>query len=340
MKKNKVLFVDDEANILSAIKRSVIYEDYSSMFTLSGEKALELIKTNEISVIVSDMKMPGMNGFDLLRNVKEISPSTVRLVLSGYNQLSQILATVNKIGVFKYITKPWDDELDFLPSIREAVSYYNLRKENELMKKAIEKKNAEYEELFKTKDALITKTELDVINIKKINHSILQIQNILFTKLRSSTDYLDISEYYLKLINNIYASFLATFPSVIEEFDMEQLIKNFINKTNNNIPIQADTSDSKFIGNYRLILLILIELTNYIIEKLNINDAVVKFMNSSVLSIKFYCNKVDFYQLYSTNVEFKLIINYLRELVKTAKLDLIIDEYKREEISLQGNIKV
>lgn len=340
MKTNKVLFVDDEANILNAIKRSVIYEDYSSMFTLSGEKALELIKTNEISVIVSDMKMPGMNGFDLLRKVKEISPNTVRLVLSGYNQLSQILATVNSIGVFKYITKPWDDEVDFLPSIREAVNYYNLRLENELMKKALEKKNADYEELFKTKDALITKTKLDVINIKKINSSILQIQNILFTKLRSSIDYLDISEYYLKLINNIYASFLATFPSVIEEFDIERLVKNFISKTHNSIPMEAEASDRKFIGNYRLILLILIELTNYIIEKLNINNAAIQFINSPVLSIKFYCRNVDFYQLYNSNMEFKLIINYLRELVKTANLDLIIDEDKRTEISIQGDARV
>jgi len=337
MKTNKVLFVDDEVNILNAIKRSVIYEDFSAMFTLSGEKALELIKTNEISVIVTDMKMPGINGFELLKKVKEISPNTVRLVLSGYNQLSQILATVNRIGVFKYITKPWDDELDFLPSIREAVSYYNLRLENELMKKAIEKKNVEYEELFKTKDALIAKTELDVVNMKRINNLILQIQNILFSKLRSSIDYLDISEYYLKLINNIYASFLATFPSIIEEFDIERLVRNFIHKTNNKIPIQAEASDIKFMENYRLILLILVELVKYIVEKLNINDIVVEFMNSPTLSIKINCAHGNFHHLYNTNMEFKLIINYLRELIKTSKGNLIIEDNTNKEILIQVN---
>lgn len=138
---NKVLFVDDEENILNSIKRGVLFEDFEPIFVLSGEEAIEVIENNEISVIVSDMKMPTMNGLDLLKKVKEISPDTIRIVLSGYNEIAQVLATINNLGVFKYISKPWNDDTDFLPVIREAIVYYNLRTENANMKKQLEELN-------------------------------------------------------------------------------------------------------------------------------------------------------------------------------------------------------
>jgi response regulator RpfG family c-di-GMP phosphodiesterase len=146
MIENKVLFVDDEENILNSIKRGVLYEDYTVIFAESGEKALEIMKDNEISVIVSDMKMPNMNGLDLLKQVKEISPDTIRIVLSGYNDIAQVLATINNLGVFKYISKPWNDDADFLPAIREALVYYNLKAENTSLKKQLEEKNNKKDE--------------------------------------------------------------------------------------------------------------------------------------------------------------------------------------------------
>lgn len=142
MNTNIVLFVDDEENILSSIKRGVLYEDYKVLLVDSGEKALEIIKNNEISVIVSDMKMPNMHGLDLLKHVKEISPDTIRIVLSGYNEIAQVLLTINNLGVFRYISKPWNDDSDFLPAIREAIMLYNLKAENTSLKKQLEEKNA------------------------------------------------------------------------------------------------------------------------------------------------------------------------------------------------------
>ncbi len=134
MDRFNVLFVDDETNILNSINRITIQEDFKSLFAGSGEKALEQFQENEIAVIVTDMRMPKMNGLELLEKVKEISPNTVRMVLSGYAQISQVIATVNKVGVFKYITKPWNNEEEFLPAIREALKYYNLVKEMRYLK--------------------------------------------------------------------------------------------------------------------------------------------------------------------------------------------------------------
>ncbi|NRX27088.1 YesN/AraC family two-component response regulator [Clostridium beijerinckii] len=100
MDRFNVLFVDDETNILNSINRITIQEDFKSLFAGSGEKALEQFQENEIAVIVTDMRMPKMNGLELLEKVKGISPNTVRIVLSGYAQISQVIVTVNKVGVF------------------------------------------------------------------------------------------------------------------------------------------------------------------------------------------------------------------------------------------------
>lgn len=340
MRTNKVLFVDDEVNILNAIKRSVVYEDYIAMFALNGEKAIDIIQNNNISVIVTDMKMQNMNGFDLLKKVKEISPDTIRIVLSGYNQLTQILATVNSVGVFKYITKPWNDELEFLPAIREGVNYYNLKLENDMMKKELEEKNAKYKNLLKIKDGLIKSIEMDIFNIKTINNAILQIQDVLFSKLKSNINYIDISEYYLKLINSIYSDFLTTFPTALEKFNIKRLKENFAAQTNNKIMVDVDNLDFNHEGNYRLILLVLTELVNYINKKQSIDDISVQFRSYPSLTIKICSGHENLYEFYNSNVGFKLIISFLREILKTSGGDLIIEENNNKQILILANTKI
>src|SRR3712207_8402058 len=82
MTTNKVLFVDDEVNILNSIKRCVIEQDYEAIFATNANKAIDILKSQEISVLVTDMRMPLGNGLDLLKTCKNISPLTVRVVLS------------------------------------------------------------------------------------------------------------------------------------------------------------------------------------------------------------------------------------------------------------------
>jgi CheY-like chemotaxis protein len=131
---NIVLFVDDEENILMSLKRGLRKEGYKKLFAVSGHEALELFEENEISVIVSDMRMPGMTGLELLKEVKEKYPDTVRIVLSAYTQLPQVLASINQADIFKFITKPWDLENGLKKIIREGLDYYNLNYENKLLK--------------------------------------------------------------------------------------------------------------------------------------------------------------------------------------------------------------
>lgn len=104
-----ILFVDDEKQILIPLK-ALFKKQYSVFTASSGPKALEVIRNNPIQIIVSDQRMPEMQGVELLRQVKEISPSTVRILLTGYADLSAVMASVNTGEVFRFIEKPWNNE--------------------------------------------------------------------------------------------------------------------------------------------------------------------------------------------------------------------------------------
>ncbi len=125
MEKRTVLFVDDEENVLSALRRGLLDEPYNTLFARSGREALEILAHSPVHVIVTDMRMPEMGGLDLLRTVKEEYPHVVRMVLSGYTQVTTLLTAINQGEVFRFVTKPWRLEDEFKPAVREAVQYYD-----------------------------------------------------------------------------------------------------------------------------------------------------------------------------------------------------------------------
>lgn len=124
--RDTVLFVDDEENILRAIRRELMDEDYNCLYAESGGKALYLMERQPVSVVVSDMKMPGMDGLRLLREIKNRYPMTVRIVLSAYTQIGQVLVSINQAGIYKFITKPWDTDCELKTVVREGLEYYRL----------------------------------------------------------------------------------------------------------------------------------------------------------------------------------------------------------------------
>jgi diguanylate cyclase (GGDEF)-like protein/PAS domain S-box-containing protein len=106
-----LLLVDDEPNILSALNRLFRREGYRVLMAGSGRQALELLAANPVQVIISDQRMAEMSGVELLSRVKDIYPDTVRIVLSGYAELSTVTDAVNRGAIWKYFAKPWDDEV-------------------------------------------------------------------------------------------------------------------------------------------------------------------------------------------------------------------------------------
>ncbi|MGK5055521.1 EAL domain-containing protein [Janthinobacterium sp. LB2P49] len=114
-----LLLVDDEEHILSSLRRSLRKEGYQILSTSKPQEALELVATHTVGVILTDARMPGMSGNELLHRIKGLYPEIVRVMLSGYPELHSVTAAINEGSVYKFITKPWDETL-LKDHLREA----------------------------------------------------------------------------------------------------------------------------------------------------------------------------------------------------------------------------
>ena len=120
VKKARLLVVDDEERILSALK-SMFRLRYHVFATTDGNKALEFMKKYAMHVIISDQRMPIMPGVELLRQAREISPASVRILLTGYSDLASIVGSINDGQVYRFISKPWNNE-ELQQTVAEAVT--------------------------------------------------------------------------------------------------------------------------------------------------------------------------------------------------------------------------
>jgi two-component system NtrC family sensor kinase len=143
----KILCVDDESSVLKALERLFLDEDYEIITASSGEEGIEILKeTESIRLIISDYRMPGMNGVDFLKIVYKLRPETIRIVLSGYADTAAIVEAINEGGIYKFIPKPWnDDELKI--TISNALDHYFAQQKNILLTRVLEAKNDELREI-------------------------------------------------------------------------------------------------------------------------------------------------------------------------------------------------
>ena len=119
-KKAKLLFVDDEERILNAL-RSVFRGQYNVFTASSGPEAMEFMKRFNPHVVISDQRMPEMTGVEFLRQVKDVAPHTVRILLTGYSDLASIVGSINDGEVFRFVSKPWDNA-EIQKTISEAAA--------------------------------------------------------------------------------------------------------------------------------------------------------------------------------------------------------------------------
>ncbi len=106
----RVLLVDDEPSVLSTLKRLLRHQSYALDTATGGEQALELLGQQRYDLIVSDMRMPGMSGAELLGRAREQYPMTERILLTGYSDMEDTIQAINDGGIFGYVSKPWDPE--------------------------------------------------------------------------------------------------------------------------------------------------------------------------------------------------------------------------------------
>ncbi len=120
---SNILFVDDEPMILSSLNM-LFKRHYKVFMAENGFAALDIIRSVPIKVIISDQRMPGMLGHELLREVKELSPNTVRMLLTGYSDLDAIIGSVNAGEIFRFINKPWQSDF-MLHVVKLGVDIYD-----------------------------------------------------------------------------------------------------------------------------------------------------------------------------------------------------------------------
>ncbi len=138
METHTVLFVDDEEVVLRSIERGFLEEPYKKLFAIGGEEALEIMQQEEIHVVVTDMRMPGMDGLELIQTIKEKYPHIVRIVLSGYAQTSSLMIAIHQEGIFEFVPKPWK-LAEFKQIIRKAIENYEIKGESNKNKTEFEK---------------------------------------------------------------------------------------------------------------------------------------------------------------------------------------------------------
>jgi EAL domain-containing protein (putative c-di-GMP-specific phosphodiesterase class I)/CheY-like chemotaxis protein len=156
-----LLLVDDEPNILAALKRLLRRDGYTILTADCGAQGLEVLARNRVDVIISDQRMPGMTGVEFLRAAKLKYPDTVRIVLSGYTELQSVTDAINEGAVYRFLTKPWVDE-QLREHIKKAFEYQGLLEENRQLDLKIRSANRELVAANRQLGAVLTQTRAQV----------------------------------------------------------------------------------------------------------------------------------------------------------------------------------
>ena len=171
-----LLLVDDEENITSALVRLLRRDGYRILRANSGEAGLALLAQNEVGVIISDQRMPGMTGVEFLGKVRELYPDTVRVVLSGYTELNSVTDAINRGSVYKFLTKPWEDDL-LRANVEEAFQRYEMKMENARLARELKVANEDLQRYNRELEQRVDEKTREVmrnLNILQVSQEVLE----------------------------------------------------------------------------------------------------------------------------------------------------------------------
>jgi response regulator RpfG family c-di-GMP phosphodiesterase len=149
-----LLLVDDEPSVLSALRRLYRGQGYKIEQATSAADALVLMQTQPIDLVISDMRMPEMDGAAFLEAVRDRHPGTVRILLTGYADINSTVAAINRGEIHRYIAKPWDDQ-DMLLVVSEALKRRDLEKQNAQLQALTLRQNDELRDLNQTLESRV-----------------------------------------------------------------------------------------------------------------------------------------------------------------------------------------
>lgn len=145
--KISVLYVDDEENNLRSFQ-AAFRREYNVHCAISGSEGLEVLRKEDIQIIITDQRMPEMTGIDFLIRVLEINPEPMRMLLTGYSDINAVVDSINKGQVYRYLTKPWNEN-ELKAAITGAYEVFSLRRENKELVRKLEIANDQLEFLLR-----------------------------------------------------------------------------------------------------------------------------------------------------------------------------------------------
>ena len=154
MREHTVLFVDDEVNILRAVQRLLRNEPCRVLTASRGAEALELLASEPAQVVVSDQRMPEMNGVELLLAIRDRHPDAVRMMLTGYTEMNVAVEAINHGEIYRLITKPWNDE-ELKATLRQAFDHYDLKSEIRRLNQVTREQNLRLQDMNRTLEAKV-----------------------------------------------------------------------------------------------------------------------------------------------------------------------------------------
>jgi len=170
--KYALLLVDDEVANLQKLQRTFV-DQYTVYLARSGGEALEKLRQHKIDAVITDQKMPNMTGIEFLEASQQEHPNLVRIILTGYTEVEDLIAAINMGKVHKYVTKPWEPD-DILMAVREALEKMELVRENERLTAQIQKANERLRD-----ENILLRQEVEESFSKKIVYGSPEMESIL-----------------------------------------------------------------------------------------------------------------------------------------------------------------
>ncbi len=137
MKDKAVLFIDDEENILKTIRRQLQLHGYQIYTAINAEQAYSILENEDIHVVISDQRMPSISGVDLLAQIKNSYPKTVRMILSGYSDFDVLQEAINNNEIYRFIPKPWEEEY-LIESLQKAFTLYEEQERTDIKNRVLD----------------------------------------------------------------------------------------------------------------------------------------------------------------------------------------------------------
>ena len=147
--KPRVLLVDDEESILNSLRRLLRSQGYELFLADSGSKALEIMAQQPIDLVISDARMPNMDGASLLARIHELYPACLRILLTGYADLDMIAKAINEGQIYRYLSKPWNDE-ELLLTITQGLAFQHSERERQRLQMLVREQNRQLQSLNST----------------------------------------------------------------------------------------------------------------------------------------------------------------------------------------------